>query len=176
MKSETFYLKGEKRRSTPYAYKACGLEGIFLLNGVKKEMHDGEEHFSITDIEGLHRAIGRHLVLHRKVLTPREIRFLRNTMDMTQSELAERLWNTSQSVARWEKGHCEIPGAADKLLRAVFLMTIYDGETDAMDPQTFEAFRNLLVSSDLGEMDESSTQPAEFLLDHTWNEKVHATA
>jgi DNA-binding transcriptional regulator YiaG len=56
----------------------------------------------VMDVEGLHRAIGRHLVLHRKGLSPKEVRFLRKRMDLTQAELAAKLGNDAQSVARWK--------------------------------------------------------------------------
>jgi len=78
-----------------------------LLNGFTLEEIDGEEYLTIKDVDGLHVAIGRHIVSERKVLTPEEIRFLRKTMDVTQSGLAKILGKDSQAVARWEKGIIE---------------------------------------------------------------------
>ena len=124
MNPDSFYLEGETVKTAPYRYRACGLDKFYLLNGYYIEDQDGEDHVSISDIDGLHRAIGRHLVTHRRALSVKEIRFLRNTLDLTQAELAARLGNTSQSVARWEKGETEMPGAAEKLLRAIFLVSI----------------------------------------------------
>lgn len=131
--SETFYLTSEEVRNEPVLYRACGLDEIYLLNGYDLEDHDGEQHLSVQKMEELHQAIGRHLVTHRKGLAPKEIRFLRNTMDLTQAELAARLGNNAQSVARWEKGECEVPGASEKLLRVVFLASLLtDEELDAL--------------------------------------------
>jgi len=164
MKQDSFYLSGEEVEAKPYLYKACGLEGIYLMNGYEIETHDGEQHVTVTDIDGLHKAIGRHLVMHRKALSPKEMRFLRNTLDLTQSELAERLGNTSQSVARWEKGECDIPGAAEKLLRAIFLVSV-------MTKEQFDYLKEMLSGTELDELDELAVRPAQFELFDTWTEK-----
>lgn len=171
MKTDSFYLTGETVAPAPLHYRACGLEGIYILNGYTVEEHDGERHFSVTDIEGLHKAIGRHLVLHRKALTPREIRFLRNTMDMTQAELAKVLGNNSQSVARWEKGDCEIPGTAEKLLRAIYLASL-------MTEDELRSLRELLVSQldELDSLDEVAAAPAQFELLEHWEEREREMA
>lgn len=165
--TDSFFLSGEEQAAAPYRYRACGLDGIYLMNGYTVEMHDGEEHVAVAELEGLHNAIGRHLVTHRKALTPKEIRFLRNTLGLSQAELAMRLGNTSQSVARWEKGQCEMPGAAEKLLRAVFLVSV-------MSQEEFESLRHLLSSSDLDKLDELVPQPAQFELFESWTEKEAA--
>lgn len=167
MNADAFYLIGEKVRAKPYRYYACGLEGIYLLNGYSVEEHDGEQHVTVTNIDGLHQAIGRHLVMNRKALSPKEIRFLRNTLDLTQAELAERLGNTSQSVARWEKGECEVPGAAEKLLRVIFLVSI-------MSEEGFQTLRKLLQSTDLDQLDDQSDRPVQFQLFESWTEKKAA--
>ena len=145
--------QNEKVQAPPYHYTESGLEGIYLLNGVQKEEYDGEEYVTIKDVDGLHKAIGRHLVMHRKALAPNEIRFLRKAMDMTQAELAEKLRNTGQSVARWEKGEYEIPGAAESLLRVLFLITLMNKEELTA---LIEKLKTLLVTSGLDELDESN--------------------
>lgn len=164
MKREDFFHAQEEVRSEPYRYRACGLEGIYLMNGFTVEEHDGEKHIAVRDVDGLHSAIGRHLVLHRKVLSPREIRFLRNTMGLTQAELAAVIGTTSQSVARWEKGSHEMPGGTDKSLRGIFLaFTLGDDE--------LEMLRELLKSVELDQHDEVAIQPAQFCLDDVWTER-----
>jgi DNA-binding transcriptional regulator YiaG len=107
---------------SPLHYTRCGLDNIYLLNGYEKETDpDGDVFVSIKDVEGLHHAIGLHLVTSQKVLLPGEIRFLRRTMDMTQAELGRKFGQNAQAVARWEKGKGEISGPADRLLRYMFL-------------------------------------------------------
>jgi DNA-binding transcriptional regulator YiaG len=164
-----FRLVGEAVNAEPYPYKGSGLEGIYLLNGYEKERHDDELHVLIRDVEGLHRAIGKHLVLHRKGLAPKEIRFLRNTMDLTQEELAARLGNSTQSVARWEKGECEIPGPEEKLLRAIFLASL-------VPEDQLRALRDLLNHKleELDRVDQLCPPKAEFELFDEWTEKEAA--
>lgn len=167
MSPDRFYLAEKEVVTAPYRYRACGLDGMFLLNGYVIEEHDGEVHVAISDIDGLHKAIGRHLVTHRKTLSPKEVRFLRNTLDLTQAELAARLGNTSQSVARWEKGECQMPGAAEKLLRAIFLVSV-------MTSAELGSLKNLLSGTNLDQRDETRTGPAQFKLFDHWVEKEAA--
>ena len=161
MKRDHFRRVGEKVKRKPYAYTVCGLDNIYLLNGYNVSYCDGEEYVSVTDVEGLHKAIGRHLVLHRKELSPKEIKFLRKTMDLTQAELAARLGNDVQSVARWEKGTFGVPGTAEKLLRALFLAENIREEEDRV------ILQKLLVSvmDELDQIDEVKPRQAEFELE-----------
>ncbi len=165
MNREDFYLTGEEVRPEPVLYRACGLEGIYLHNGYKIEEHDGEQHMAVTNMEGLHQAIGRHLVIHRKGLSPKEVRFLRNNMNLTQAELAERLGNNAQSVARWEKGECEMPGTAEKLLRAVYLASLMTDD----ELSTLREFLNSRLD-ELDRFDDLCDSNAQFEWDEEWKE------
>lgn len=88
-------------------------------------------------------------------------------MGLTQAELAARLGNNSQSVARWEKGQTEIPGTSEKLLRALFLASL-------MRDDDLSALKDLLESrlDQLDDKDEVSPHPAQFELFDRWEEKV----
>lgn len=96
MNGENFFKPGEEVRPEPYHYKACGLEGIYLLNGYTVEEHDGERHVFVENVDELHKAIGRHIISKRKGLTGAEIRFLRNTLDVLR---------TNQLVSQWATNH-----------------------------------------------------------------------
>lgn len=146
---------GEARAAQPYEYRECGLEGVFLHNGYHVINHDGEEFVSIVDTEGLHRRIGEQLVIHSKELSPNEIRFLRKTMDLTQSELGRWMGKDSQTVARWEKGQTDIPKVADRLLRAIFLL-------QTMDPEERENFLSIL--RDIEDLDDLTPRRVEMYL------------
>jgi len=150
-----FIRKGEAMCATPYEYKECGLEGIFLHNGYHAMEHDGEHFVSVFETEKLHRKIGEYIVATRKELAPDEIRFLRKTMDLTQSELGRWIGQSSQQVARWEKGQSEIPGPADRLMRAIFLLR-------TMAPDEREEFLQLL--RDIEDMDELTPRRVELYL------------
>jgi DNA-binding transcriptional regulator YiaG len=158
-----FRLDGEKPKK-PRIYEVCGLPGVHLLNGYNVIRHEGEEHVSVTDVDGLHRAIARHIAFTRKVLTPAEVRFIRKTLDLTQSGLAAKLGVNVQSVARWEKGQCEMPGTADKLLRVVFL-------AQNMREDDMHAMLGLIKALDeLDQLDEARPAQGTFKLEDTWTE------
>lgn len=164
-----FIRPGEARSATPLRYDACGLDDIFLCNGWEYISRNGVEFLEITEREDLHRAIALHLVKNRKVLAPKEIKFVRSTMGLTQKHLADNLGSTSQSVARWEKGQTEIPGAADKLLRVFFLLSLLDAEQ-------FQATVKRLSDS-FDDQDEVRNKPVVF--NHCadkWSEKERQAA
>ena len=169
--TDNFYLQGENiTASDPYEYVSCGLDGIYLLNGFELHTHDGEEYVSIKDVEGLHIAIGKYIVLHRKALVPQEVKFLRRTMEMTQEELAASLGKNSQSVARWEKGQNDIPGTEEKLLRLLFYARCVMTDDDLL------VLRDLIVEklSELDHIDEVATRPVQFALGDQWIEQAAA--
>ena len=55
----------------------------------------------VEDLDGLWKAIGLHLITERKVLAPKELRFLREHMDMTQAELAAKLRTVKLAPSGW---------------------------------------------------------------------------
>jgi DNA-binding transcriptional regulator YiaG len=148
----------------PYEYKESGLEGIFLHNGYDIMEHGGECFVSVVDTEGLHRRIGEFLVANRKEFSPTELRFLRKTMDLTQSELGRWMGKDSQTVARWEKGQTPIPTVADRLLRAIFLL-------QTMSPEERENFMHLL--KDIEDMDDLTPRRVVLYLsqDGNWRDR-----
>jgi putative transcriptional regulator len=101
----------------PYRYTECGLDDVYLLSGYEV---DGE-FVMVKDADELHKAIGCFLVTEKKLLSGKELRFLRKEMDLTQGELSKLLQISDQSVARWEKDKYEIPPPADFLMRLLFL-------------------------------------------------------
>jgi DNA-binding transcriptional regulator YiaG len=135
-------------KEVPFHYKRCGLENIYLLNGFEAEIEDGERYVSVLDVEGLHQAIGVHLVNNRKILSPNEVRFLRKTINLTQAELGRMIGQSGQQVARWEKGENKIPGPADRLLRLMFLYSVLSEEEVHKLPLEF-----------LGEIDDLDSTP-----------------
>lgn len=163
-----FIRKDEAPCAIPYEYKECGLEGIFLCNGYDVIEHSGEHYVSVVDTEGLNRRIGEYLVANRKELAPNEIRFLRKTMDLTQSELGRWMGKDSQTVARWEKGQTPIPGVADRLLRAIF-------QLQTMSPDERESFMELLRN--IEDMDDLTPRRIElYLRDGRWEDKAREAA
>jgi DNA-binding transcriptional regulator YiaG len=112
---------GTAAERPPYHYTMCGLDDIYLVSGYELSETEYGNGVVIDDMDGLHRAIGEYLVTSKKSLNPKEVRFLRHDMDLTQTHLADLLRVTDQTVARWEKGEVPIPGPAELLLRALYL-------------------------------------------------------
>ncbi len=125
-------------QEAPFQYKRCGLDNIYLLNGFEiTHEDDGERYVTVLDVDGLHKAIGIHLVSMRKTLSPKEIRFLRKTLNLTQAEMGRLISQSPQQVARWEKGENNINGPADRLLRLMFLYTLHQAEEKQELPMEF---------------------------------------
>lgn len=125
--SDEFYIDGEEKLDKPFVYKACGLNGIVLLNGVERVETDYGEGVRISNLDGLHRAIGLHIVSHRKALKPEEFRFLRKEMKLTQNQLGEAVNVSGQTIARYEKGETDA-GPADPLIRIVYVLSLLPKE------------------------------------------------
>jgi DNA-binding transcriptional regulator YiaG len=148
---QTSHGRSHNMTEHPLHYTACGLDNVYLFNGFKRETIDGEDYVTIEDLDGLWKAIGLHLVTTRKALAPKEIRFLRQHMDMTQAELGARLRVSDQTVARWEKDRCDLPGPADVMLRVLFL------GSRVAQPEGNELLREIIkLLDELQERDEST--------------------
>lgn len=116
----TFRHRGKPEKAL-YRYTMCGLDDIYLAGGYDEVDSDYGKGVVVHDMDDLHRVIGVYLTEKKKTLTGKEIRFLRQQMDLTQAQLADLLRVEDQTVARWEKGRVRIPGPADLLLRTLYL-------------------------------------------------------
>jgi DNA-binding transcriptional regulator YiaG len=104
-----------------YHYTESGLDNIYLVGGVTHHKTVYGEGISITNTDGLHKVIGRWLVDLPKRLNGAELRFLRLEMEVTQRDMAAFLGTTEQTISLWERKRDKpIPGAADRLLRALY--------------------------------------------------------
>lgn len=152
-----FYRKDHEIETEPFHYAMCGLDDVYLMNGFTRKQTAHGEGVTVSDINGLHRAIGLTLIKDRKVLTPKELRFLRREMDYTQAELAAKIGQSSQQVARWEKGTSEIPGPAERLIRFLYALSLLPADKSAA------LLKTLMKSMDsLTKTDETSTPPMVF--------------
>lgn len=103
-----------------YHYKECGLDNIYLRNGFEVRPTNRGKMIHIHNLEGLHRAIGE-ILLEKKHINGKELRFLRTELNMTQANLAGMMGADVQTVARWEKGHTEkVPGPAQRVVRFLY--------------------------------------------------------
>jgi putative transcriptional regulator len=104
-----------------YQYRECGLDNIWLHGGVRLEKEDGDEFLYIEDQDELHRVIALSIVERGDRMTGRELWFLRQELGLSQVQLARLIRQDVQAVARWEKGKSRLPGAADRLIRLLYL-------------------------------------------------------
>jgi DNA-binding transcriptional regulator YiaG len=109
-----------------YHYTESGLDNVYLADGYEFVEAPGGQEVRITDIDGLHEAIGRTLIADKKNLSGKEIRFLRHEMLLSQARLAKLLEVGEQTVHRWEKGKAEIPKPAETLIRLLYREHIKD--------------------------------------------------
>lgn len=105
-----------------YHYKESGLPNVYLTNGYREVVTPYGRSVAIEDVAGLHAALATALVLECQHLTGREVRFIRNFLNLTQAQLASLLGVQEQSVRRWEK-LSRVPKAADHSVRLIFLDT-----------------------------------------------------
>jgi putative transcriptional regulator len=112
-------LHGEKEKE-PYHYKGCGLDDVYLVSGYDVEDTPYGGGVRIRHLDKLQEAIGLFLISARKVLSGKELRFLRMQMNLTQSDLARALGCSAQQIARYEKEQNEVPGPADRLIRLLY--------------------------------------------------------
>jgi putative transcriptional regulator len=130
--TQAYAIRGREKASQPYHYVQCGLDDVYILNGYALHKTPYGHGITVENAEGLHEAIGRHLCFNKAFLNGKEFRFLRKLLDLTQAELAVALGCDVQSVARWEKGKTDINGAADRLMRVLYLASRL-GKIDAAE-------------------------------------------
>ena len=112
--------KTARSRKAAYHYKECGLDDVFLVSGYTVVPTAYGDAVSIMDQDGLHATIARHLIESKKMLSGKELRFLRKRMDCTQSAVARMMGVDAQTVARWEKGETKVSGPADRMMRVIY--------------------------------------------------------
>ena len=117
-------IRGQRPAKKPYHYRACGLDDVYLTDGFVEEKTAYGPAVTITDVPGLHRAIGRNIISQGKPLSAREFRFLRKNMDLTQEVLAARLDLDGQTIARYEKDQTAVPRAIDIVVRVMFALHV----------------------------------------------------
>ncbi|PHS73539.1 MAG: transcriptional regulator [Cycloclasticus sp.] len=103
-----------------YHYTSCGLRKIWLRNGYNIKETSYGQGVAIHNVDGLHKAIGLNLVKNKPQLSGAEIRFLRKELDMPQSQLADLLGVSENSVRGWENHRVKITKPAERVLRMLY--------------------------------------------------------
>lgn len=105
------------KRFVDYLYDECGLDNVILADLPIRTDDAGEEVVTIENINQLHRVLVGAIAVKEGGLTPKEIRFLRSEMGMSQAELAKLVGKDGQTVGRWERGETEIDQASEIVVR-----------------------------------------------------------
>ena len=122
-----------------YHYQECGLPNIWLVNGYHEIDTPYGKAVSISDVEGLDKAIAHNLIAYKPKFTGREFRFLRKHLELSQAGLARILGNNEQSIALWEK-RGNSPKWANNVLR--LLVAELHGENSRVR-ETIERFNDM---------------------------------
>ena len=105
--------------TTSYHYVESGLDNV-VIEGMAPCVDDaGEEVYFIANILGLHKVIAHGIITHVVGISPRELRFLRTEMGLTQAELANVVKKDHQTVGRWERGETPLDQNAEAVIRAI---------------------------------------------------------
>lgn len=131
-----FCLRDEasENESEPYLYRACGIDGVYLHDGFSIVDDGYGESVVIENADELHKVIGLTVAQERSHLSAREVKFLREQMGKTQTELANEIGVSAQMIARYEKeDQTDITGPADRMLRALYVTHLFpDQQGDIM--------------------------------------------
>lgn len=105
-----------------YHYTECGLDYVWLLNGFEHVETGYGTGVRIENVEALHRMLGEHVAGLDRPLSGAEVRFLRESMELSQRELGELLGlSDGQQIMKVEAGRQPLRAPADQALRALYL-------------------------------------------------------
>lgn len=99
----------------------CGLDNLILRDFPTCVDDHGDRTVTIPYVNLLHKVITLVLASKDSGLQPKELRFIRTELGMTQARMGSIVGRDAQTVARWEKGETEIEHAAEIIIRALAL-------------------------------------------------------
>jgi DNA-binding transcriptional regulator YiaG len=102
-------------------YTESGLDNVYLLDGYTVHKTPYGKGVSIQNTAGLHKAIGKWLIVQPRPFDGAELRFIRTEMELTQRALAGIIGTQEQTLRLWEKHRDRfMPATAERLLRAIY--------------------------------------------------------
>ena len=104
-----------------HPYIDCGLDNVVLVGLELLNDHAQEKVIKISHINKLHRLIAQILAEKPSALAPKELRFLRTELGLTQGELAVLVHKDHQTVGRWERDETPIDPTAETIVRMLVL-------------------------------------------------------
>lgn len=109
-----------RREIVPFD-KPIGLPGVVLDTFVARCPACGTYEVIIPNIEGLHQAIARTVVVKAARLSGADVRFLRKVLGWSGADFATHMGTSPETVSRWETGATPIGPQADRLLRLMVM-------------------------------------------------------
>lgn len=100
-----------------FSYPNGTLTNVFLLNGFERKSGAYGETVRYENLAGLSDAILEAVILKPSRLSGEEITYLRDTLDLFQTELADFLGVDEQTVSLWEREKYNIPKPCDTVIR-----------------------------------------------------------
>ena len=116
-----------------YRYDECGLDNVILKDLAVCIDDDGDEVVTIPNVNILHQILLAQVAGKESGLLPKEIRFLRTEMGLTQAQLGQLVGRDGQSVGRWERGEAPIEQAHEMIVRQAALEHAEQAVTSMME-------------------------------------------
>ena len=116
-----------------YRYDECGLDNVILKDLAVCIDDDGDEVVTIPNVNSLHQILLAQVAGKESGLLPKEIRFLRTEMGLTQAQLGHLVGRDGQSVGRWERGEAPIEQAHEMIVRQAALEHAKQAVTSMME-------------------------------------------
>ena len=114
-------------RVIDYRYDECGLDNVILKDFHIVTDDAGEDMVMIPNINRLHAVLVHAVATKDSGLQPKEIRFLRTELGLTQAELAVLVGRDAQTIGRWERGENPLDQTAEMVIRKHALEHVDDG-------------------------------------------------
>lgn len=116
-----------------YRYDECGLDNVVLKDLPVLLDDEGKAIVTIPHVNALHRVLTAMVATKTSGLQPKEIRFVRTEMELTQAQLAALVGKDVQTIGRWERGETPIERSAEIVIRARVLQTTGDKAIPSME-------------------------------------------
>lgn len=127
-----------------HVYRESGLDNVILRNTTKYTCEScGAVKVQIVAMGPLHRAIAHAIAIKPTRFMPKEVRFLRDHLDLGNKEFAELMGVSPEQASRWTTSD-PIGVPAERLLRLIAVMG-----PDAIAARTADADAKLAVKLEL---------------------------
>lgn len=113
----------EKCKNNSFHYTQCGLDYVYLLDGVEWEKNEYGEFYCIHQMDKLHQFIAHQIITSSRPLRGQEAFFIRKQLTFSQSCLAKMMGVTRDTIAKAEaKREENVSPMMDRLLRFIYTM------------------------------------------------------